>query len=116
MKIEPVIKEQQEFVMQVLLTLIFLKVYANNPDEFEHLLSADILEDYKYHQYKVNSEYLWETLDEIACDITHGDKKVVIKQNGLFPCLVYAKTKKRGATVGEIIEEFAPFSNGPWSI
>ena len=116
MNIESVIKEQEDFIRQVLLTLMFLKMYAGNPESFELLLSKAVKEEYEYEKYKSNPEYLWETLDTITCDIVHGPKKFAIKQNGIFPCLDFAAKKKKAASATNIINEFESLACDGWEI
>jgi hypothetical protein len=116
MSIEHIIKEQEDFVTQVSLTLIFLYGYRNNPEYFELLLSMKVKEEYSYEKYKSNPEYLWETLEELSSDIIHGSKKFVIKSNGIFSSLDFVGNKKKKSSVEEIIYYFSQFADGPWEI
>lgn len=116
MNIKPVIREQEEFVMQVILTLLLLKIYEGNPESFGLLLSDRVKQEYEYEKYKNNAEHLWETLDALTCDIVHGPKKFAIKHNGLFSCIDFAAKKKRAITAEDIIEEFEDLANGHWEI
>jgi len=116
MNINTVVKEQEDFVRQTLLTLIFLKMYAGNPEAFELLLSDRVKKEYEYEKYKNNSDYLWETIDQLTCDIVHGPKKFTIKQTGIFPCLDFVAKKKKAATPLDIILEFESLACDGWEI
>jgi hypothetical protein len=116
MTINRVIKEQEDFVTQVSLTLLFLYVYKNNPTSFDLLFTKKVKDEYSYEKYKSNPEYLWETFEEITSDIIYGTKKFALKHNGIFFSLDFAGNKKKKSTVEEIFYQFSQLADGPWDI
>ena len=116
MNIESIIKEQEAFLTQVELTTMFLKSFAYNTESFGFLLGEDVKEAYDYEKYKHNPEYIWETIDEITCDIVYGYRKFNVVHTGLFPVLVFAKAKKKKATITQIFAAFDVYSYKEWEI
>ena len=116
MHIKEVIKQQDLFSVQVILTNLLLKCYAGNQEDFELLLGDDVEKHYKYKDCNHNPEYIWETIDELTCDLVYGDKKFNITHNGLFPVLVFAKNKKKKVDAPKVIEAFTAYAQGKWEI
>lgn len=114
--IKSIIKEQETFLTQVKLATLLLKSFAYNPESFEFLLGADVKEAYEFEKYKSNAEYIWETINEITCDIVYGPRKFNIVHTGIFPVLIFAKAKKKKATITQIFEAFEPYSYEEWEI
>jgi hypothetical protein len=92
-----VIEQQKKFIEQVKLTLIFLQAYAGNPDDFKLLIGDDVWKHYRFEEcYNANnSEFMWECIDEMTCDIVYGNKNFKVTGNGLFVTLHFSKTKNK---------------------
>jgi hypothetical protein len=92
-----VIENQKLFIEQVTLTLKFLKVYQGNPEDFKLLIGSDVWECYQFnigHEAK-NAEWMWESIEEMACDIVNDSKKFTVTHSGIFPTLHFSKKKDK---------------------
>jgi hypothetical protein len=86
-----VIKEQERFIEQVNLTLKFLKMYEGNPSDFKVMLGEDIIKHYRFDECWDNAEWVWESIDELTCDIVYKNKKFTFTANGIFSALHFGK-------------------------
>lgn len=112
MTIEQIIIEQEEFIKQVSLTLDFLKAYKGNQAEFELLISREVGEFYRFDF--TNDEYMWESIDELTFDIVHSKKKFVLKGNGIFETLQFAKPKKKASNADDIKAWITKYPEDGW--
>jgi hypothetical protein len=110
--IEKVIKQQELFIEQVQMTLKFLKMYEGNPRDFEIMLSTDIKKHYRMDECWDNAEWMWESIDEMTCDIVYKNKKFKFKANGIFQSLHFANSTPKNfrATLDKW------FAEGDWGI
>jgi hypothetical protein len=112
-----VVQEQKKFIEQVNLTLIFLQAYEGNPDEFKLLIGDDVWDYYKFEDCYVanNAEWMWESIDEMTCDIVYGNKNFKVTGNGLFVTLHFSKEKNRKFKENfEYLKKYG--SGGEWGI
>ena len=83
-KIDQIIKDQDAFVKNAELTLLFLKLYKANPEQFDLLFSEKVKQYYLWDECKDNIEYIWEFLDEIFNDWSYNYKQFIIKSTNVF--------------------------------
>jgi hypothetical protein len=90
-----VVQEQKRFIEQVNLSLIFLQAYEGNPDSFKLLIGDDVWEHYRFEECFVanNAEWMWESIDEMTCDIVYKNKNFTVTGNGIFVSLHFSKKK-----------------------
>lgn len=108
-------KSQNQFYDSVVMTSVFLKIFGGNPDEFQFLLSNEIIERYKFEEAWENPEWVWESIDEMTCDMAFGNKYFTYKGNGLFITLHFT-TKKNAMKQDDIIRGFACYMGEEWGI
>lgn len=110
-----VIKSQEDFIEQIKLTLIFLKMYEGNPVDFEMLIGKDIWEFYKFDIGVQNPEWMWESIEELSCDIINGGKFFKVTSNGIFSVIHFSKSKSKSFEKDfEHLKKFG--SEGEWHI
>lgn len=110
--INNVIKQQELFIEQVNMTLKFLKMYQGNPRDFEVMIGDEVAKHYKMNESWGNAEWMWESIDEMTCDIVYKYKKFKFTANGIFRSLHFAK-----ATPKSFIKDLNEwFMEGDWAI
>lgn len=120
--IDSIIDDQNRFEMEVMLVSRMLNAYRNNPADFSLIISTDIKSEYgiifdEFTLKVTNPEYFWESLNELASDIVSGDKKFVLKSNGVFSVLDFAKKKKKKTHPVDIFMWFDTMSDDAhWGI
>ena len=113
-KIDQIIKDQDAFVKNTELTLLFLKLYKANPEQFDLLFSEKVKEYYLWDECKDNLEYIWEFLDELFNDWTYGYKQFIIKNSGIIVYIDLVQPKKKKDTIDDCIATFGAFAE-KWS-
>jgi hypothetical protein len=115
--LDSVIESHKKFIEQTNLTLIFLQAYAGNPDSFKLLIGSDVWDHYRFEECFVanNAEWMWESIDEMTCDIVYGSKNFKVTGNGIFVTLHFSKTKnKKFKENFEYLKKYG--SGGEWWI
>ena len=110
--LKEVMKNQLDFIEQVIMTMNFLEMYAGNPSDFKLLLGDDIIAKYQFCECWDNPEYLAECLDELTCDIVYKNYKFKLVPNGLFSSLHLSKVEKKDFR--KKLNEW--FMEGEWGI
>jgi len=108
-------QSQEQFYNSVVLTSVFLNIFSGNPDEFQFLLSNEIIERYQFEKAWENPEWVWESIDEMTNDMAFGNKYFTYTGNGLFITLQFT-SKKKAMKIDDIIRGFAGYMGGDWGI
>lgn len=90
-----VIKQQKRFIEQVNMTLTFLQAYEGNPDSFKFLIGDDVWSHYRFDECQDNPEFMWESIDEMTCDIVYKEKIFTVTSCGIFLTLHFSKKKDK---------------------
>lgn len=113
--LKEIIKNQEEFIKQVTLTLTFLKIYEGNPSDFELLINEKVWNHYRFDESVDNPEFMWDSIDEMTYDMINGVKKFDIVSNGLFSVIVFSKSTKKNFWK-KFNEQIKPYSDGEWYV
>lgn len=113
--ISEIIESQRQFYDSVVLTSVFLNIFSGNPDEFQFLLSDEIIEKYQFEKAWESPEWVWESIDEMTTDMAFGNKYFTYTGNGLFITLRFT-SKKKAMKIDDIIRGFAGYMGGKWGI
>lgn len=113
-KIDELIKTQHQFIDNIEMTLIFMKVWKGNPTD-TNLLFGEALKE-KYNIDFEDPEFYVECVDQIFNEFVYGDVKLSIVETGLFPVLTLKDKKHKLATVEQIKKRFGPYGEGDWEI
>jgi hypothetical protein len=108
-------QSQEQFYNSVVLTSVFLNIFSGNPDEFQFLLSNEIIERYQFEKAWENPEWVWESIDEMTNDMAFGNKYFTYTGNGLFITLQFT-SKKKAMKIDDIIRGFSGYMGGEWGI
>jgi hypothetical protein len=96
---------------------MFLQAYEGNPDSFPLIIGDDIWDFYKFEEcYNANNpEFMWESIDEMTCDMVYKNKHFKITGNGIFSVLHFSKTPDK--KFKESFEFFKKYGKGgEWGI
>jgi hypothetical protein len=113
-KIDSIIKDQEAFVKGSETTLLFLKLYKVNPEQFDLLFSEKVKEYYRWEECNDNLEYIWEFLDEIFNDWSYGYKQFILVSNGITYYIDFSKPKKKKDSIITCYARFVKWVDG-WS-
>lgn len=114
-KIAEIRKSQEQFYNSVVMSSVFLNIFSGNPDEFQFLLSDEIIERYQFEKAWKNPEWVWESIDDMTTDMAFGNKYFTYTGNGLFITLRFT-TKKKAMKIDDIIRGFSCYMGDKWAI
>lgn len=95
-----IIVDQDEFIQREILVTELLKFYVCNQLDFYAVVSDEVRKKYNFNEEK--PEYVWESMDELACGIAGGE--VYLRGNGIFTAWVIEKTKNKLTVEAAAIE------------
>lgn len=114
-KIAEIDKNHTQFHSSVVMTSVFFNVFSGNPDQFNLLLSDDIKKQYRFEESWANPEWVYESIDEMCCDMAFENKYFTYNGNGIFITLGFT-TKKKAMKLDDIIHGFTEYMREPWSL
>lgn len=115
-KFKDCIEEQINIVAASELTMLFLKVYKNNPKEFYMLFDENIIHDYIGEYNHKNIDDVYEFCRGISEEIVSPiEDHFHMTSNGIFSYIEYSK-KLDNNLLNDIYERFSPLQQQSWGI
>lgn len=113
-KINACLEEQVNIIAKAELTMLFLKVYKNNPKEFYMLFDEKLIEELKYNSK--NTDAVYEFCRSLADEIIEPvDLYFHMASNGIFSYIEYSKKLDKNL-LDDIYQRFGPMANYAWAL
>ena len=115
-KFKDCIEEQINIVAASELTMLFLKVYKNNPKEFYMLFDENIIKEFCGEYNHKNIDDVYEFCQNISQEIIEPlEQYFHMASNGIFSYIEYSK-KLDENILDDIYDRFSPMQNYSWGI